>query len=176
MIRVSGQYRRGAVQLLRKDDARELVRQSYRPERDLSTRSAQSIGTQTIGPTDQEGGGLGTIVANLAEEPGKSLARKHLAVLVEGDDEIGIARKLEKGGAFLGASLGGARRAALGRLVPHDGLEPQWPSSSLEAIAIPGEELALGAILEPADRGDDEAHSTSASPSVLAGRYVVNQR
>ena len=74
VIGVAGKNRRRPIELLGKDDTGEPVRQGHGPERQNPACFSQRLPRQTVGPANQEGDPLRTVVAELRQEFGKSFA------------------------------------------------------------------------------------------------------
>src|SRR5581483_11201751 len=100
----------------------------------------------------------GAFIAQPAEQAGQRRAPERLAALVESDQGVGVARDPEQRRPLLLGTPRRCRRAALAHLVPGRRAEAEALAEPVEAVAIAGEQLALGALLQPADGGNDEAH------------------
>ena len=83
MIRVPGQNRQRAINLLGGHDAHELVRPGHGAEGDDAVGASPKVRVEPVRPADYEESRRHAGIAVAAERLGESLARRRLAALVE---------------------------------------------------------------------------------------------
>ena len=87
MIRVPCKDRRGAIELLDKDDAGEAVRQSHMPEREFEISGFQNLVAMAVGTADQKRAGFDAAVGLLTEKFGENIACVVTAFRIKRDFE-----------------------------------------------------------------------------------------
>src|SRR5262249_24715588 len=89
------------------------------------------------------------------------MAGEHLALLVEGDHDIGVTRRLEERSPLVGPAFGVGGRGALEDLMPGDRRNAERLAGRLQPIAVFLKQGALRPDFQAADGRNDEAHGAS---------------
>src|SRR3954469_1065258 len=162
MIGVARKDADGAVDLLQQHDAHELVRPGDGAEREPHVCLIAETRGKTVVAADDEHGGRAAIVAPTAEPRRQRRAVEALAALVENKGDGLVRNDIGQRGRFFGHPLADLLGPAFADFHDIHVAKADAPPGLLGALAIALGELALGAVLDPADGGNHQPHVVQA--------------
>src|SRR5450755_3909625 len=177
MIGVPGQDGGGPVKLLQKHDTNHLMRPSRGPERDSEAFLAAQIGRKSVRAANDENGAGDRLVAPAAKSIRKVLTCDILTVLVK-RDKHGFLRDCRRNRrALFREPRRCVTRATLGDLMNLDAAKAKLAADLVATLPVAIGQFSLGALLQPADSNDDEAHRNDPrAPDITCARQAYHAR
>lgn len=153
MIRMPGGDGGGAVELFGEHGADQHVGPGRLAEGNQQVGAAAQILAVAVRPADQEPGTAHTIVAPVAEQSGKILAREGFAALVEDHDAVIRGDAGREQARFVGARL-----AASLDLLDRERAKADGAACTVETAGIVVDQRRFGAGFDAPDRRYDQPH------------------
>src|ERR1700720_418773 len=150
MVRVAGENRSGAIELLEQHDADELMRPGRRAKgQDVPGAPAQAL-RNAVGPADHKTQGGAVLLPAFFEQCGQSWAVDILAGGIENNNHGAIGEDVGDCNRFFRTASLRLARAALADFNALDLAQPERAAERFGAFAIGRAEFPLGSLFQPA--------------------------
>src|SRR6266852_1026565 len=177
VIGVPRQDGRGPVKLLQEHDTNHLMRPGRSPERDPEALLAAQIGRKSVRAANDKNCAGDRLVPPASKTIRKTGTVYILAALVE-RDKHGFLRDCRRNRrALFRDARGCIARAALRDLMNLDAAKAELAADFIAPLPVAFSELPLGALFQPADGDDDEAHlDNPRAPNIACAPYAYHAR